>query len=269
MQVSWRTSRTAHYKEWQECGAVEGITNGVLPESADSLEEGSNVEIHPPLSIRASVTGDLLAFKIALEEEIVLWSELDSGHAHLGRLREAAAAQLEAPTEELYALLLFCYYADLVNNAADRKTELARIALALAEASVFDAVADTLDGKDKAKLTGCEATNARLFWLRMAGAVFSLISFSVMASVPHMEMALFRTRFYCADFTVSGGHYNMRPYHAVIAAGVLSFAHSAYTSVYYLVHTDSMNRKYCFGKIARIYSYRDYFQLLILCVYRW
>lgn len=98
--------------------------------------------------------------------------------------RLKGVAQQETAPEATYNLLLFRKYADIANQIKEDHEELqtrgASFPIILPEA-----------GNDERLLKGLDAMRSNLFWLRVAAALLSFISFVVMSTVPHVENARF------------------------------------------------------------------------------
>lgn len=99
--------------------------------------------------------------------------------AELSRLKEDA--QRETSPEATYNLLLFRKYSGIANQIKDQVTE-------LQSRTTFPTILPEA-GNDTSLLSGMDALKSNLFWLRVVAALFSFISFVVMATVPFVDRA--------------------------------------------------------------------------------
>lgn len=99
--------------------------------------------------------------------------------SELNRLKEES--QRETSPEATYNLLLFRRYSDIANQIKDQVTE-------LQSQSSFPSILPEA-GNDSSLLRGFDAVKSNIFWLRVVAALFSFISFVVMATVPHVDRA--------------------------------------------------------------------------------
>jgi hypothetical protein len=102
--------------------------------------------------------------------------------SELRRIQEEA--NREVSPEAVYSLLLFRRYAEIANQIKDANKELqsqvnnGQFPSFLPEA-----------GNDENLLKGLDAAKSNLFWLRVLAAMFSFISYVVMATVPYVSLS--------------------------------------------------------------------------------
>jgi hypothetical protein len=100
----------------------------------------------------------------------------------LQRLKEQA--ERDSSPEATYNLLLFRKYSDIANQIKDENVELRD------QGGAFPVILPEA-GNDERLLRGMDALRSNLFWLRVVAALLSFISFVVMSTVPHVNIARF------------------------------------------------------------------------------
>ena len=106
----------------------------------------------------------------------------------LRRLKEDANNEISP--EAVYNLMLFRKYSQIANQIKDDKLELIANQQQQGNNIIgggFSAITET--GNDDAMLVGMDAAKTNIFWLRLVAAMFSFISYVVMATVPYVSGA--------------------------------------------------------------------------------
>lgn len=129
-------------------------------------------------------------------------TEIEEGILHLGNeKRSVVKAGLKrlkgrSNNELEYSLLLFRRYSEMANQNKEHNLEL--------ESQVSFPVLLPASGNDSKLLVGFNAFQSNLFWLRLVAAIFAIILFTVMLTIPNFDHAHWDPG---ADFLVSTLYY--------------------------------------------------------------
>eukprot|EP00597_Dinobryon_sp_UTEXLB2267_P003006 CAMPEP_0170065154 /NCGR_PEP_ID=MMETSP0019_2-20121128/5348_1 /TAXON_ID=98059 /ORGANISM="Dinobryon sp., Strain UTEXLB2267" /LENGTH=399 /DNA_ID=CAMNT_0010271953 /DNA_START=48 /DNA_END=1247 /DNA_ORIENTATION=+ len=156
------------------------------------------------------------------------------------------ASYRERSPEAVLNILLFRKYADLANQINDSCN-------ASKDKQLFiNAIGDTIPAfvyrPQEGELVGWNAIQSSIFWLRISTCVFSFVSYVIMSTVPHIaDIKYYPALYFTEDCPSIDGFFRNSPFQAVIAVGVLAYAHSLLLSIYYWLPVNAEKQKFIPG----------------------